>query len=132
MTSDSRTVRETTRVVTAHRQREGAGFVVRRPVPTQGLDTVDPFLLLDEMGPADYAPGEAVGAPDHPHRGFETVTYMLEGAFEHHDSSGGGGYLRPGDVQWMTAGGRPLPPPAAPAPRPRRGWRAPGGPPLGE
>ncbi len=65
---------------------------------------VDPFLLLDHMGPADYAPGEAVGAPDHPHRGFETVTYMLEGAFEHHDSSGGGGYLGPGDVQWMTAG----------------------------
>ncbi len=104
MTSDSRTVRETTRVVTAHRQREGAGFVVRRPVPTQGLDTVDPFLLLDEMGPVDYAPGEAVGAPDHPHRGFETITYMLEGEFEHEDSAGHRGVLRPGDVQWMTAG----------------------------
>jgi len=102
--TDSRTVRETARIVTAHRQREGAGFIVRRPVPTQGLDTVDPFLLLDEMGPVDYAPGEAVGAPDHPHRGFETITYMLEGEFEHEDSAGHRGVLRPGDVQWMTAG----------------------------
>ncbi len=57
------------------------------------------------MGPADYAPGEAVGAPDHPHRGFETITYMLEGEFEHEDSAGHRGTLRPGDVQWMTAGG---------------------------
>jgi len=56
------------------------------------------------MGPVDYAPGEAVGAPDHPHRGFETVTYMIEGAFEHEDSYGHRGSLRPGDVQWMTAG----------------------------
>ena len=63
-----------TRIVTAHRQPEGGGFIVRRPFPSNGLDHVDPFLLLDEMGPVDYAPGEAVGAPDHPHRGFETVT----------------------------------------------------------
>jgi hypothetical protein len=104
MTADSRAVRETSRIVTAHRQREGAGFIVRRPVPTQGLDTVDPFLLLDEMGPIAYAPGEAVGAPDHPHRGFETITYMLEGEFEHEDSAGHRGTLKPGDVQWMTAG----------------------------
>lgn len=69
-----------------------------------GFDAVDPFLLIDEMGPADYGPGEAVGAPDHPHRGFETVTYMLEGEFEHEDSAGHRGTLRPGDVQWMTAG----------------------------
>src|SRR5713101_4063341 len=82
MMSDSRTIRETASIVTAHRQREGAGFVVRRPVPTQGLDTVDPFLLLDEMGPVEYGPGEAVGAPDHPHRGFETITYALAGEFE--------------------------------------------------
>jgi quercetin 2,3-dioxygenase len=100
----SKTIREPTRVVTAHRQREGAGFIVRRPFPTQGMDLVDPFLLLDEMGPADYGPGEAVGAPDHPHRGFETITYMLEGEFEHEDSAGHRGVLRPGDVQWMTAG----------------------------
>jgi redox-sensitive bicupin YhaK (pirin superfamily) len=97
-------VREASRVVTAHRQREGAGFIVRRPFPTHGLDLVDPFLLLDEMGPVDYRPGEAVGAPDHPHRGFETITYMLEGQFEHEDSAGHKGVLRPGDVQWMTAG----------------------------
>ncbi|HMY46327.1 MAG TPA: pirin family protein [Leptospiraceae bacterium] len=86
------------------RQREGGGFIVRRPFPTQSVSYVDPFLLLDEMGPADYAPGEAVGAPDHPHRGFETVTYMLEGEFQHEDSAGHRGFLRPGDVQWMTAG----------------------------
>jgi redox-sensitive bicupin YhaK (pirin superfamily) len=98
------TVREASRVITAHRQREGAGFIVRRPFPTQGLDHVDPFLLLDEMGPVDYRPGEAVGAPDHPHRGFETITYMLEGQFEHEDSAGHKGVLRSGDVQWMTAG----------------------------
>ena len=97
----SRTVEQ---VVTAHKQLEGGGFVVRRPFPTGGLSLVDPFLLLDEMGPAEYAPGEAVGAPDHPHRGFETVTYMLEGEFQHEDSAGHRGAIAPGDVQWMTAG----------------------------
>jgi redox-sensitive bicupin YhaK (pirin superfamily) len=65
---------------------------------------VDPFLLLDEMGPKDAAPGEAIGTGDHPHRGFETVTYMLDGEFEHRDSAGNSGTIRPGDVQWMTAG----------------------------
>ncbi len=99
------TIRGIERVFSAQRQREGAGFIVRRPLPTMGLRQADPFLLLDEMGPADYAPGEAVGAPDHPHRGFETVTYLLEGEFEHEDSAGHRGTLRPGDVQWMTAGG---------------------------
>ena len=97
-------VKEVTRVISAHRQTEGAGFVVRRPIPTAGLEQVDPFLLIDEMGPVDYAPGQAVGAPDHPHRGFETVTYALEGEFEHEDSAGHRGALRAGDVQWMTAG----------------------------
>jgi redox-sensitive bicupin YhaK (pirin superfamily) len=97
-------VREVSRIVTAHRQREGGGFIVRRPVPTAGLDMVDPFLMLDEMGPVDYGPGEAIGAPDHPHRGFETVTYALEGELEHEDSAGHRGVLRAGDVQWMTAG----------------------------
>jgi redox-sensitive bicupin YhaK (pirin superfamily) len=96
--------REATRIVTAHKQREGGGFIVRRPVPTLGLDIVDPFLLIDEMGPVEYRPGEAVGAPDHPHRGFETVTYVLSGEMEHEDSAGHRGALRPGDVQWMTAG----------------------------
>lgn len=101
--SDTR-LRPVTQVITAHRQREGAGFIVRRPFPTPGLGLVDPFLMLDEMGPIDYAPGQAVGAPDHPHRGFETVSYILEGELEHEDSVGHRGRLGPGDVQWMTAG----------------------------
>src|SRR5262245_61369177 len=96
--------RSVDRVVSAQTQLEGGGFVVRRPFPSTALALVDPFLLLDEMGPADYAPGEAKGAPDHPHRGFETVTYMLAGAFEHEDSAGHAGAIGPGDVQWMTAG----------------------------
>src|SRR6476661_3484941 len=83
---------------------EGAGFLVHRPFPTNGLSDFDPFLLLDEMGPMDVTPGEAKGAPDHPHRGFETVTYMLSGSFRHKDSQGHEGKLEPGDVQWMTAG----------------------------
>jgi redox-sensitive bicupin YhaK (pirin superfamily) len=91
-------------VLTSHRQREGGGFVVRRPFPSRAADHVDPFLLLDEMGPVDYAPGEAIGAPDHPHRGFETVTYVLQGEGEHEDSAGHRGTIGPGAVQWMTAG----------------------------
>jgi quercetin 2,3-dioxygenase len=83
---------------------EGGGFLVRRPFPTAAFSEVDPFLLLDEMGPMDLGPGEAKGAPDHPHRGFETVTYMLSGELEHKDSRGNAGRLRTGDVQWMTAG----------------------------
>ncbi len=100
----ARSVREVSEVVTAHRQIEGGGFVVRRPFPTIGRVQVDPFLLLDELGPVDYAPGEAIGAPDHPHRGFETVSYILEGELEHEDSAGHRGVLFAGDVQWMTAG----------------------------
>ena len=91
-------------LITAHRQREGGGFIVRRPLPSRQQGEMDPFLLIDEMGPADYGPGEAVGAPEHPHRGFETITYMLEGAFEHRDSAGNKGTIGPGDLQWMTAG----------------------------
>jgi len=101
----SNPIREVARVVTAHRQEEGAGFIVRRPVPTAGLELVDPFLLIDELGPIEYAPGEALGAPDHPHRGFETVSYILEGQVFHEDSAGHAGTIGPGDVQWMTAGG---------------------------
>ncbi len=96
--------RAISRIVTAHRQLEGGGFSVRRPLPTQGLIAFDPFLLLDELGPVDYAPSEAIGAPDHPHRGFETVSYILEGELEHEDSAGHRGSLQSGDVQWMTAG----------------------------
>ena len=84
---------------------EGEGFLVHRPFPSRVLSDFDPFLLLDEMGPMDLGPGQAKGAPDHPHRGFETVTYMLAGRFEHKDSHGHAGKLNPGDVQWMTAGG---------------------------
>lgn len=83
---------------------EGGGFLVRRPFPKASFSDFDPFLLLDEMGPMDVAPGEAKGAPDHPHRGFETVTYLLSGEMEHKDSRGHAGRLRSGDVQWMTAG----------------------------
>jgi quercetin 2,3-dioxygenase len=98
------TTRDVKRLIPGIRTLEGEGFVVRRPFPTNHLDLFDPFLLLDEMGPVDLAPGEAKGAPDHPHRGFETVTYVLEGRMEHKDSVGNAGRLGPGDVQWMTAG----------------------------
>jgi quercetin 2,3-dioxygenase len=91
-------------IVTAHRQSEGGGFIVRRPLPSHDLDSLDPFLLLDEMGPVAHEPGKAVGAPAHPHRGFETVTYLLQGEMEHKDSTGHQGVWKPGDVQWMTAG----------------------------
>ena len=97
-------IREVVETISSHRQLEGGGFVVRRPFPGERVDNIDPFLLIDEMGPVDYRPGEAVGAPDHPHRGFETVTYVLEGEMEHEDSAGHRGRLGPGDVQWMTAG----------------------------
>ncbi|MDT4968039.1 MAG: quercetin 2,3-dioxygenase [Acidobacteriota bacterium] len=83
---------------------EGGGFLVRRPFPKASFSHFDPFLLLDEMGPMEVGPGEAKGAPDHPHRGFETVTYLLSGEMEHKDSRGHAGRLTPGDVQWMTAG----------------------------
>jgi quercetin 2,3-dioxygenase len=83
---------------------EGGGFLVRRPFPKPAFSEFDPFLLLDEMGPIELAPGEAKGAPDHPHRGFETVTYLLAGDMEHKDSRGHAGRLSAGDVQWMTAG----------------------------
>jgi redox-sensitive bicupin YhaK (pirin superfamily) len=92
------------RVLDSIQTLEGAGFSVRRPFPTERLDHLDPFLLLDEMGPMELGPGEAQGAPDHPHRGFETVTYLLDGEFVHADSQGNSGRLQPGDVQWMTAG----------------------------
>ena len=97
----SRPVAQVVRSVTTF---EGAGFLVHRPFPIQGFDQLDPFLLLDEMGPVDLAPGEAKGAPDHPHRGFETVTYVLEGSMVHRDSGGHEGVIVPGGVQWMTAG----------------------------
>jgi len=98
------TLRSVSQVIPAVRTLEGGGFPVRRPFPTGSLPLVDPFLLLDEMGPVDWEPGEAIGVPDHPHRGFETVTYLLDGATQHKDSHGHVGQMGPGDVQWMTAG----------------------------
>lgn len=83
---------------------EGDGFVVHRCFPSGAIRNLDPFLLLDEMGPLDLLPYESKGFPEHPHRGFVTVTYMLDGRFEHKDSQGNSGKLGPGDVQWMTAG----------------------------
>ncbi len=104
MDSQAIKTRSVARIVDIVTMLEGGGFTVRRPFPTETLTHLDPFLLLDEMGPMDVAPGEAKGAPDHPHRGFETVTYMLSGNMEHRDSAGNAGALGPGDVQWMTAG----------------------------
>lgn len=100
----SATLRNVSRVIESDRVLEGAGVAIRRSFPTADLEDIDPFLLLDHMGPIQFAPGQAVGFPDHPHRGFETVTYVLEGAMEHRDSKGNHGVLGPGDVQWMTAG----------------------------
>ena len=98
------TTRSVAQLVHATSQLEGEGMLVTRPFPTARLDQLDPFLLLDRMGPVTHAAGEAKGAPDHPHRGFETVTYILEGAVEHADSQGNRGRIGPGDVPWMTAG----------------------------
>jgi len=98
------TARKILQIITSQSTVEGGGFKVRRPFPTQHVDHIDPFLLLDEMGPADYAPHKAVGAPSHPHRGFETVTYLLSGAMVHEDSIGTRAVIKPGGVQWMTAG----------------------------
>ena len=95
-------MRSVTEIISTPTVREGGGFKVRRPSRMNRV--LSPFLLIDEMGPVDYGPGEAVGAPWHPHRGFETVTYLLNGRMRHEDSAGNSGELNPGDVQWMTAG----------------------------
>src|SRR5262245_36754992 len=97
-------VRSVSKIIKGVPTLEGGGFLVHRPFPSDSLSDFDPFLLLDEMGPMHVGPGEAKGAPDHPHRGFETVTYMLSGSFRHRDSHGHEGKLQAGDVQWMTAG----------------------------
>ncbi len=91
-------------VTTAPRGLEGEGFPVRRAFAGVDLSDLDPFVHLDQMGEVEYAPGEPKGTPWHPHRGFETVTYMIDGIFEHEDSQGGGGTITNGDTQWMTAG----------------------------
>jgi quercetin 2,3-dioxygenase len=91
-------------VTTAPAGYEGEGFPVRRAFAGVDLATLDPFIHLDQMGEVEYAPGEPKGTPWHPHRGFETVTYMIDGVFQHQDSHGGGGFITDGDTQWMTAG----------------------------
>jgi len=98
------TARPVTQVTTAPRGFEGEGFPVRRAFAGVTDAALDPFIHMDQMGEIDYGPGEPKGTPWHPHRGFETVTYMIEGTFEHADSIGGGGVIANGATQWMTAG----------------------------
>lgn len=104
MTTQTRTIRTVAGIINSVQTLEGEGMLVRRPFPKSTFSDFDPFLLLDELGPIDVEPGRAKGAPDHPHRGFETVSYILEGSLEHKDSQGHAGKLNSGDVQWMTAG----------------------------
>jgi redox-sensitive bicupin YhaK (pirin superfamily) len=92
-------------VTTAPRGHEGLGFPVRRAFAGVDVADLDPFIHMDEMGEVDYGPGEPKGTDWHPHRGFETVTYMIDGTFQHQDSNGGGGVIANGATQWMTAGG---------------------------
>ena len=100
--------REATRpvvsVTSAPHGLEGEGFPVRRAFAGVDLTALDPFVHMDQMGEVEYAPGEPKGTPWHPHRGFETVTYMIDGTFQHQDSTGGGGMITNGATQWMTAG----------------------------
>ena len=91
-------------LTTAPQGFEGEGFPVRRAFAGIDLRALDPFIMMDQMGEVEYAPGEPKGTPWHPHRGFETVTYIIDGIFEHADSHGGGGVITNGDTQWMTAG----------------------------
>src|SRR5688572_19618755 len=99
------TVRRRVRsVTTAPSGFEGEGFPVRRAFAGVDLRDLDPFIHMDQMGEVEYAPGEPKGTPWHPHRGFETVTYIIDGIFDHQDSNGGGGTITNGDTQWMTAG----------------------------
>jgi redox-sensitive bicupin YhaK (pirin superfamily) len=91
-------------VTTAPSGFEGEGFPVRRAFAGVDQRLLDPFVHMDQMGEVDYGPGEPKGTPWHPHRGFETVTYMIDGTFQHRDSTGGGGLIANGATQWMTAG----------------------------
>lgn len=91
-------------VTTAPQGYEGEGFPVRRAFAGIDMQRLDPFIMMDQMGEVEYAPGEPKGTPWHPHRGFETVTYIIDGVFDHRDSHGGGGTITNGDTQWMTAG----------------------------
>lgn len=97
-------LRSARRVIDSHHAEPAPGLRVLRPFPGPHLDYASPFLMLDHFGPERVLPGDAGGLNPHPHRGFETVTFLFQGAMEHQDSSGGRGLLRAGGVQWMTAG----------------------------
>lgn len=101
---EAATDRQVVSVTTAPSGYEGEGFPVRRAFAGVDLRALDPFIHMDQMGEVDYGPGEPKGTPWHPHRGFETVTYIVDGTFRHQDSNGGGGLITNGDTQWMTAG----------------------------
>lgn len=97
-------IRSVSKIIKSEATQDGEGVTLNRSFPNQYISEFDPFLLLDEIGPINIKPGKQKGFPDHPHRGFETVTYLLEGKFEHKDSQGHAGIINSGDIQWMTAG----------------------------
>jgi quercetin 2,3-dioxygenase len=103
-TINSSSSRSISQIIKSETTQDGEGVTLNRSFPNNFISEFDPFLLLDEIGPTDLIPGKQKGFPDHPHRGFETVTYLLEGKFEHKDSQGHTGIINSGDVQWMTAG----------------------------
>ena len=102
--NNNSTIRSVYKIIKSETTQDGEGVTLNRSFPNNFISEFDPFLLLDEMGPTDIKPGKQKGFPDHPHRGFETVTYLLEGKFEHKDLQGHAGTISAGDVQWMTAG----------------------------
>ena len=106
-------------VTTGPRGYEGEGFPVVRAFAGVDARDLDPFVHMDQMGEVEYAPGEPKGTAWHPHRGFETVTYIIDGVFEHQDSHGGGGTITNGDTQWMTAGAGVVQPILYPAIEPK-------------
>jgi len=101
---NNQVIRSISKIIKSEKTQDGEGVTLNRSFPNNYISEFDPFLLLDEMGPMDIKPGMQKGFPNHPHRGFETVTYLLEGKFEHKDSQGHAGTISAGDVQWMTAG----------------------------
>jgi quercetin 2,3-dioxygenase len=101
---NNKVIRSVLQVIKSETTQDGEGVTLNRSFPNSYISEFDPFLLLDEMGPMDLKPGKQKGFPNHPHRGFETVTYLLDGKFEHKDSQGHAGTISAGDVQWMTAG----------------------------
>jgi len=102
--SKNKEVRSILKIIKSRITQDEEGVTLNRAFPNSYITDFDPFLLLDEMGPIDINPRNQKGFPDHPHRGFETVTYLLEGKFEHKDSQGHSGIISAGDIQWMTAG----------------------------